>query len=57
MCSCWFHPQIFASPELTPGMNTLKKATFNEVFFDTVLHNYHEQNMTTAHMQCKYIPH
>ena len=31
-------------------MNTLKKATFNEVFIYTV-YDYHEQHMVTTNMQ------
>ena len=35
-------------------MNTLKKATFNEVFIYTE-YDYHEQHMVTINMQCKDI--
>ena len=52
-CSRWFHSRIIAVPELTLDMNTLKKATFNEVFIYTV-YNYHEQSMITTNMQYKY---
>ena len=41
-----FHSQIIAVLELTLDMNTLKKATFNEVFIYTV-YNYHRQGMVT----------
>ena len=53
-CSRWFHSQIIAIPELTLDMNSLKKATFNEVFIYAVC-NYHGQSMVTTNMQYKCI--